>query len=98
MTSASSHSLGMVVSGLPYPVTDIAGRPPQSLADFVTATDFTIDMEHQPYVVHGSGMEREECVRFYEKGADDEGGKDVRVWQITATAEGGFLAEHAAAF
>jgi hypothetical protein len=43
---------------------------------------------------HGSRIE-DAAVRFYEK--DHIGGKDVRVWHVMAR-DGGFVAEHRAAF
>ena len=84
-----------VISGVPYAVTALRDGPPSSLSAFVGPTDFTIDMSGHPYVVHGTGSPLDERVRFHEK--DPVMGKDVRVWHVSAT-DGGFTAEHVAAF
>ncbi|MCU1605994.1 MAG: uncharacterized protein JWP46_2459 [Modestobacter sp.] len=85
-----------VVSGLPYPVTSsAAGGRPVALEDFLGDTQFTIDLGNDPLLVRGCGSRLEGMVRFHEK--DRIGGKDVRVWHVTAR-EDGFVAEHIAAF
>ena len=84
-----------VISGVPYPVTGLAGSAPTSLEAFVGPVDFTIDMAGRAYVVHGNGSPLEDKVRFHEK--DAVMGKDVRVWHVCAV-DGGFVAEHIAAF
>ena len=83
-----------VISGQPYPVTDIAGSPPARLEDFLGERHFTIDMAGRPYAVQGIGSRLDEQVRFHEK---SQAGKDVRVWHVTASGSG-FCAEHVAAF
>jgi hypothetical protein len=84
-----------VVSGIGYPVKDIAGSPSTDLAQFVGETSFSID-NHGMYRVNGCGSLDSNGVRFYEK--DDAGrGRDVRVWRIVRNADGSFTAEHAAA-
>lgn len=88
---------GAVISGRPYPVQLVGGRAPGSLADFVGATEFTIDADTPGRSVPGVGAERDGQVRFHEKDSGPDG-KDVRVWVIRRTADGRYLAEHAPAF
>ena len=84
-----------VVSGVPYPVTSVAGGAPSGLGDFLGETVFTLDMSGRAYDVKGAGSELEGQVRFHEK--SDVAGKDVRVWHVTREGEG-FRAVHVAAF
>ena len=83
-----------VISGRPYPVSDVEGAAPGSLEDFLGDRRFTIDMAGHAYAVHGIGSRLDEQVRFHEK---SQAGKDVRVWHVTASGTG-FCAEHVAAF
>jgi hypothetical protein len=84
-----------VISGLPYPVTSSAAGEPTGLDDFLGDTEFTVDLKGHPLLVRGHGSRLDEVVRFHEK--DHLGGKDVRVWHVAAR-DGGFVAEHIAAF
>ncbi len=84
-----------VVSGVACPVVSVAGTAPHLLAQFVGTTEFTVDMAGTPYLVRGCGGSHDGQVRFFEK--DEVLGRDVRVWQVSA-ADGGFVAEHVAAF
>lgn len=86
-----------VLSGKPYEVLEVAGRTPSDLTDFVDADRFTMDMEGEPYLVCGCGSLVDDEVRFHEKDMAHDG-KDVRVWRLSRHPDGGFLAEHAAAF
>jgi hypothetical protein len=83
-----------VISGRPYPVSDVGGSAPAGLEDFLGDRQFTIDMAGHPYAVQGVGSRLDEQVRFHEKSL---AGKDVRVWHVTQ-ADAGFCAEHVAAF
>jgi hypothetical protein len=83
-----------VISGRPYPVSDVEGSAPASLDAFLGDQRFTIDMAGHPYSVQGVGSRLDEQVRFHEKSS---AGKDVRVWHVTASGSG-FCAEHVAAF
>jgi hypothetical protein len=82
-----------VISGYPYPVTEVNGAPAASLADFVGTVAFQIDNHGAPYVVDGEGRERDSSVRVHEK--NGRGGKDVRVWRVYVGPDGGYLAETA---
>jgi hypothetical protein len=87
-----------IISGLPHRVVDVAGgRAPTALADFVDSTHFTIQQDDTPYLVEGCGVDQGAMVRFHEKDHGPDG-KDVRVWAIRQSGDGGFTAEHAAAF
>jgi len=80
-----------VISGVPYPVTDVDGAPAENLSAFVGAVEITIDKRGTPYLIEGEGRERGDVVRLHEK--NGKGGKDVRVWNISPAADGGFVAE-----
>ena len=82
-----------VISGVPYPVSDVAGSPPSQLADFVGTVEIGIDKNGTPYVIDGEGLERAGEVRVHEK--NGKGGKDIRVWRVYPAPDGGFLAETA---
>ena len=84
-----------VVSGVSCPVVSVAGTDPHLLAQFLGTTEFTVDMAGSAYLVRGCGSSLEGQVRFHEK--DDVLGRDVRVWHV-AEQDGGFTAEHIAAF
>jgi hypothetical protein len=84
----------MIVSGVPYEVTEVEGEAPATLAEFggpVTMTTRGPTGEHQ---VSGSGGdEHDGAVRVHEKDHDGTG-KDVRVWTVTPAADrDGFVAE-----
>jgi hypothetical protein len=80
-----------VVSGVPYPVTEVNGAPASGLSDFVGTVAFEIDRDGAPYLIDGEGRERDGAVRVHEK--NGPGGKDVRVWRVYLAADGGYLAE-----
>ena len=84
-----------VISGVPYPVTSVAGAAPTSLDAFLGETAFVLDMAGRAYEVKGAGSELEGRVRFHEK--SDSAGKDVRVWHVSRE-DGAFRAVHVAAF
>lgn len=84
-----------VISGVPYPVTSVAGAAPAALDAFLGETVFTVDMAGRSYEVKGAGSELEGQVRFHEK--SDAAGKDVRVWHVSRQGDG-FAAIHVAAF
>jgi hypothetical protein len=80
-----------VVSGVPYPVTEVNGAPVAGLSDFVGTAVIRIDKDGTPYVIDGEGRERDGGVRVHEK--NGPGGKDVRVWRVYTGPGGGYLAE-----
>ena len=80
-----------VISGVPYPVTTVAGAPVTKLSDFVGTVEFEIDKNGTPYLIDGEGLERDGGVRVHEK--NGKGGKDIRVWQVHTGPDGGFVAE-----
>lgn len=85
-----AHTPEPVISGVPYPVTDVGGRPAHDLADFVGTVEIRIDRNGDAYLIDGEGRERGDSVRVHEK--NGKGGKDVRVWRISRSDEG-FVAE-----
>ncbi len=93
MTFAAPDS---VVSGSPYTVTEVAGHAVRSLSDFAGETEFVIEGRGEHHRITGIGAIQDNGVRFYQKDSCHEG-KDVRIWQITGSAQGPFVAEHSAA-
>ena len=85
-----------VISGVACPVCEVRGGQPRKLDEFLGEGEFTVDMAGHRYIVRGCGSRRDDVVRFYEK--DEPIGRDVRVWQVTPSEQGGFRAEHLAAF
>lgn len=88
-------STAAVVSGVVCPVVSVAGTDPHVLAQFHGETEFTVDMAGAPYLVRGCGSTLDGQIRFHEK--DEVLGRDVRVWHVSQR-DGGFVAEHIAAF
>ena len=84
-----------IVSGISCPVVSVAGTDPRLLAQFLGTTEFTVDMAGTPYLVRGCGGWDDAHVRFHEK--DEVLDRDVRVWHVSER-DGGFVAEHIAAF
>jgi hypothetical protein len=91
----SSPASAGVVSGVPCPVSSVAGVAPTVLAQFTGETEFTVSVHGEPYLVRGCGSTLHEQVRFHEK--DAVLGRDVRVWHVSPSGDG-FTAEHIAAF
>jgi hypothetical protein len=85
----------IVASGKPYPVTVLPEGDSASLDRFLGDAEFTLDAGGAALVIQGHGVRLDDVVRFHEK--DHPGGKDVRVWHVTQR-DGGFVAEHIAAF
>jgi len=92
MTAQSWHS---IASGKPYLVTGSSVGEATSLDKFLGDAEFTIDGEGGPVLVRGHGVPLEDEVRSHEK--SEIGGKDVRVWHVSAD-ERGIVAESIAAF
>jgi len=87
----------MVISGKPLLVLLVSDRTPTSLDDFVSAEDFTVEMQGSAYQVTGCGRLVDDEVRFHEKDVENSG-KDVRVWRVVRHDDGTFLANHDASF
>jgi hypothetical protein len=85
----------IVASGKPYAVTTPPAADSPSLDQFLGDVEFTIDGTGGPLLLKGHGIALEDVVRFHEK--SEIGGKDVRVWHVSRR-DGGFVAEHIAAF
>ena len=79
-----------VASGCPYLVTDVAGRPPADLNDFVGGSRFTAVRGSDRCGVAGFGSRVGAVVRFHEK--DGGTGRDLRVWQVASAADNAFEA------
>lgn len=72
-----------VASGKQFDVIAVHGRTPHALDDFLDEAVFTLQWEQQDRFVAGQGHRDGDRVRFTEKDVE-HGGKDVRVWEITA--------------
>lgn len=91
MTSSTPE---MVISGVPYAVVEVDGRAPDGLARFVGERRLVVEGQTGRHEVSGDGfVDDEGTVRFHEKAPD--GGKDVRVWKVSSTPEGAFVATSA---
>ncbi len=79
----SSPTQPMIVSGVPYLVTKVGGRPPVTLAEFTGEITMHLHGPTGAHTVSGSGEAADDdSVRLHEK--DHEGtGKDVRVWTVS---------------
>ncbi len=84
-----------IASAVPYAITHVHGRAATGNADFVGTVNFQIEIDGEPYQVHGVGALDGFGVRFYQKDQEHDG-RDIRIWQICAIAGKGFMAEHAA--
>jgi hypothetical protein len=82
-----------VVSGKPYLVRSVRQQAPHALGDFAGDTSFVIDLDGEEYTVWGPGVEAGDLVKVYEK-SDEGAGKDIRVWCVSAAADGSFAAMH----
>lgn len=83
----------MIVSGVPYAVTDVEGQEPSHLADFTGQVTMHTEGPTGQHEVSGScEHEHDGAVRVHQK--DHHGtGKDVRVWTVSpATDHEGFVA------
>ena len=85
-----------VISGLPYRVTSLIEGELTTLDVFLGDTQFTIEMKGNHHLIRGCGRRLDDKIRFHEK--DHIGGKDVRVWQVTACDHGRFEAEAISAY
>ena len=80
-----------VISGIPYPVSQVGGAPATTLEDFVGTVEIVIDKHGTPYTINGEGGARDDTVRVHEK--NGPGGKDLRVWRVYRGGDDEFLAE-----
>ena len=83
-----------IVSSERYAVTDLDGRKPGDVSDFVGPISALIERNgRRPGRRHGRGGGRR--LRIYEKDAGADG-KDVRVWNLTQEDDGSFTVIHGA--
>jgi hypothetical protein len=83
----------MIVSGVPYQVTEVEGNPPATLEQFAGPITMHAQGATGDHEIFGSGEHvHEGTVRVHEK--DHHGtGKDVRVWTVSpAPEDDGFVA------
>jgi hypothetical protein len=84
----------MIVSGVPYEVTEIDGKPPVDLSEFDGPVTMMATGPTGEHSIAGAGEHvHGDTVRVHEK-FDDGAGKDVRVWTVSPDPEGDrFIAE-----
>ncbi len=90
-------SVDPVASGRPHAIAEVGDGQPGSLADFLGETAFTFMTSGGTRKVCGVGASSADGVRFTEKDVEHTT-KDVRVWHVRGTADGGFTAETVTAF
>lgn len=83
-----------IVSGVPYEVSGVEGRPPSTLDEFAGPVTMHAHGPTGDHEVSGAGEDPQDgAVRVHEKDHDGTG-KDVRVWTVTpAIDREGFDAE-----
>ena len=87
-----------VGSGQQYPVTDVDGSTPAGLESFTGDVCLTLICNGKAVQMLGSGCSvTGNGVRFHQKDPGPDG-KDIRVWTVTQSVDGTFLAEPFAAF
>ena len=81
-----------VISGMPYTINEVDGRPPTGLAGCLGERTLTLVRSGLAHQVHGTGTNRPDGVRVYQKdlGLDR---KDVRAWTITDLGDDVLLAQ-----
>ena len=84
---------GLIVSGRDYTVVEVSGRPAAHIDDFTGTTSFVLAGDGEPHVIPGVGATTDDGVRFHQKDPALHG-RDVRVWTISESAQGGFSARH----
>ena len=84
-----------IVSSERYAVTDLNGRKPGEVSDFVGPISALIERNGRTHRVVGMGGEVDGALRIYEKDAGADG-KDVRVWNLTQEDDGSFSVIHGA--
>jgi hypothetical protein len=83
-----------VVSGPPYTVVEVDGRPPTGLAGCLGERTLTLVRSGLAHRVHGTGIDRPDGdIRFHQKHLGPAG-EDVRVWKITHPGDDVLLAQH----
>jgi len=84
----------MIVSGVPYEVTEVDGKPPVALSELEGPVTMTAGGPTGEHCIHGAGEHvHGDTVRVHEK-FDGGLGKDVRVWTVKPDpARDRFIAE-----
>jgi hypothetical protein len=71
----------------PYPVSEVRGRVPAGVEDFVGVSSFAVIKDGLSYRVFGTGDLTGGVVRFQQQDLGWDG-RNIRMWTITATAAG----------
>ncbi len=75
-----------VVSGVPYEVREVDGRPPTSPDDFLGSHVVVLAGRTGDHRVEAEGGRADGVVKLYEKSAVTS--KDVRTWTVDAAGDG----------
>ena len=75
-----------------YPVTEVAGREPEGLADFVGATTVELAEDERAVRLVGTGVESDGAVKFRER-EFSSAAQDGSMWTIIDGGDGEFRAE-----
>lgn len=84
------HTPDPIVSGVPYRIVDVDGRPPTSLVDFDGGVTMTVGGSTGEHRVCGEGAAHDHDARVHEKA--DGSGRDVRTWLVRSEGDAGFTA------
>ena len=84
---------GPAISGPPYTVIEIDGRPPTGLNGCLGDRTLTLVRNGLSHRIHGTGIDHPAGIRFHQKDLGPDG-QDVRVWTITHPGNDVLLARH----
>jgi hypothetical protein len=88
--SSDRNGNGAEVAQVPpgrYVVSEVKGRRPTGVDDFLGVTSFTVIRGDLSYRVFGTGELRGGVVRFRQQGLGWDG-RDIRTWTVSATSTG----------
>jgi hypothetical protein len=84
---------GPAISGPPYTVIEIDGRPPTGLNGCLGDRTLTLVRNGLSHRIHGTGIDHPAGIRFHQNELGPDG-QDVRVWTITHPGNDVLLARH----
>ncbi len=82
---------GAFLTETPYPVTEVAGRPPAGLDDLVGATSLTVSKDGLQYRLVGTGVRADDRVLFHQKEVGSAAEDDL-IWSIQDKGDGDLVA------
>ena len=87
-----TNDVEMEATGPQYRVTEVAGREPMSLEDFIGATTVTVENHGHETQLVGTGVKHDQAVLFHEKDSGSARDTDP-VWTFTDQGGGAIAAE-----